>query len=298
MSANFAVSRAALMPPAFPPPWASAYGHDQYGLWLEFAVGEAVQRLRWIAPGWFVMGSPEQERARIENPSERLQKWLQKEQPQHRVQISTGFWLADTACTQALWQAVMGANPARFDAAKGGSLLHPVESVSWLKVQEFLNALNACLGAGGLATLPTEAEWEYACRAGSQTPFSFGMTIHSNQVNHDGNYPYGDAEKSEYRAKTVAVKALPANAWGLYQMHGNVWEWCADGLRVYSEETVLDPGLQEALAPPGGLEDLGRVLRGGSWPDDARDARSASRDANAARLRYDDIGFRLALRLQ
>ena len=107
------------------------------------------------------------------------------------------------------------------------------------------------------ARLPTEAEWEYACRAGTNTPFSFGDNITPEQVNYDGNYPYADGKKGLYREKTVPVKSLPANAWGLYEMHGNVWEWCQDWYGDYPAEPVTNPEGSQA-----GVE---RVVRGGSW---------------------------------
>ena len=127
----------------------------------------------------------------------------------------------------------MGENPSHF---KGEDL--PVESVSWDDVQTFLNALNGLRPELKLE-LPSEAQWEYACRAGTQTPFWFGDTITTDQANYNGNYPYGDEPKGENRRKTVAVKALPANGWGLYQMHGNVWEWCADRYGSYAAELQL-----------------------------------------------------------
>jgi formylglycine-generating enzyme required for sulfatase activity len=138
--------------------------------------------------------------------------------------------------------------------------------------------------------LPSEAEWEYACRAGTTTPFCFGPQITPQQVNYDGNYPYAGGEQSEYRKKTVAVKSLPANAWGLYEMHGNVWEWCKDGQRTYDQEAQIDP-----LGPLTG-DDLPRAVRGGSWIHDAWWSRSAIRLAflpgNANRY----LGFRFCLR--
>ena len=159
--------------------------------------------------GRFLMGSPQDERG-----------WFDDEGPQHVVTITQGFWLSDTACTQAVWQAVMGENPSSFNAKNKGGPAHRVEMVSWHMIQSFLQKLEGLL-PGCRATLPTEAEWEYACRAGTTTSFSFGQTISTKQ--------------------TVAVKALPANGWGLYQMHGNVWEWCADESRTYEKAAVTAP---------------------------------------------------------
>ncbi|WP_338848013.1 formylglycine-generating enzyme family protein [Massilia sp. W12] len=260
---------------------------DAIGLYANLEVvgphGRAQQVFRWIAAGSFAMGRPADEDG------------YDEETPQHEVQISQGFWLADTACTQALWQAIMGENPARFNAANGGGPEHPVEQVSWLDVQAFLQKLNAMLPGCG-ASLPTEAEWEYACRAGTTTPFHFGATVNPEQVNYDGNYPYPypDGSKGEYRNKTVPVKALPANSWGLYQMHGNVWEWCADDRREYAAGRWIDPGLEAARAPP--AKPARRALRGGTWGLLARHVRSAIRCVDASEMRADSTGFRLALR--
>jgi formylglycine-generating enzyme required for sulfatase activity len=275
------------MPRPFPPPWACAWGDDRYGLWADAEVASGthvvLQRLRWIEPGDFRMGSSETEG-----------DWRGYEGPQHSVTISEGFWLADTACTQGLWQAVMGDNPSYFVLSNQGGPDHPVERISWDMIQPFLHRLEAIL-PGCRVTLPTEAEWEYACRAGSDTPFSFGETITTGQVNYNGNYPYGEYEKGEYRAHTVAVKKLPANGWGLYQMHGNVWEWCADTSREYSRDAVNDPGLAIALAPDlGGV--AARALRGGGWFCFAQLARSAYRGLNRPDWLDYSTGFRFALR--
>ena len=274
-------------PDPFPPPWASAWGDDPCGLWADMEVGKdssaVLQRLRWIEPGQFLMGSPNSEEERFEN-----------EGPQHQVTITKGLWLADTACTQALWQAVMGENPSRFHAKNKGGPEHPVEQVNWNMIQEFLPKLQALL-PGCHATLPTEAEWEYACRAGTTTPFSFGDNITPEQVNYDGNHPYAKGKKGKYRERSVPVKDLPANTWGLYQMHGNLWEWCADGLRDYRLEPAVDPGLAEALEPLAGDKEAPRALRGGNWVGDARGARSASRVDRPGR-RDGGAGFRFALR--
>jgi formylglycine-generating enzyme required for sulfatase activity len=275
------------MPRPFPPPWACAWGDDRYGLWADAEVVSGahvvLQRLRWIEPGHFMMGSPETELNRIGN-----------EGPQHRVTISEGFWLADTACTQGMWQAVMGDNLSRFISGNQGGPDHPMDRVSWNMIQPFLQRLEALL-PGCRVTLPTEAEWEYACRAGSDTPFSFGETITTDQVNYDGSYPYGKCEKGEYREHTVAVKELPANDWGLYQMHGNVLEWCADAPREYGLDAVNDPGLAIALAPD--LDGAAaRAMRGGGWFNFAVFARSAYRYPSLPGGRDSGTGFRFALR--
>ena len=165
----------------------------------------------------------------------------------HRVRLSAGFWLAHTACTQALWAAVMGGkNPNRFrDDAR-----NPVEKVSCDDVSAFLHRLVPLL-PGVAADLPTEAEWEYASRAGSETRFHFGATITPQQANYNAKHPYDGWKKGKSRRKTVPVKSFAPNDWGLYEMHGNVWEWCADGLRDYAGEMVEDPRGAEVRAPPG-----------------------------------------------
>ncbi len=259
-------------PEVFPPDWADAWGDDGYGLWAEFVVRDVRQRMRWIEPGTFWMGSPANEPGRFED-----------EGPRHRVTISKGFWLADTACTQALWTAVTGSNPSRFN----DDPLCPVEQVSFDDVQTFLAALRL-VGVDGDAELPTEAQWEYACRAGTDTPFHFGAMITPQWVNYDGNYPYNGGAKGEYRQRTVPVKALPANRWGLYQMHGNVWEWCRDGWREYQDRDEPDPE-----GPQGGAS---RAARGGSWLDFAQFARCAFRSRNVRGRRIHFLGFRFALR--
>ena len=161
----------------------------------------------------------------------------------------------------------------------------PVEQVSWDDIQKFLIELNKLPDLN--ARLPSEAEWEYACRAGTTTPFSFGDNITPEQVNYDGNNPYNNGEKGLYREKTVPVKSLPPNDWGLYEMHGNVYEWCNDWYGDYSSEAVINP--------TGAIEGASRVLRGGSWSRSARYARSAYRHHGTPVFRNRYFGFRVAL---
>lgn len=253
----------------FPPSWASDWGEDEIGVYADFRIGTERQRCRWIPPGRFLMGSPEDEPERFDD------------EVQHSVVLSRGYWLADTACTQALWQAVTGQNPSQFK----GDAQAPVEQVSWEDVQGFLGELNRRV-PGLEAGLPTEAQWEYACRAGTTTPFSFGAQIMPEQVNYDGNRPYAGGEKGEYRERTVAVKSLPPNGWGLYEMHGNVWEWCADWHGEYGPEERTDPA-----GPASGDS---RVLRGGAWRLNAKFCRSARRTGVGPDGRFYLFGFRLA----
>ncbi|PPC89428.1 MAG: sulfatase-modifying factor protein [Methylobacter sp.] len=250
--------------------WPGPFGWDEFGLYADLAIKKVNQRFRWIEPGTFLMGSPESE------PEH------DKDEIQHGVTLTQGYWLADTACSQALWQAVMGKNPAVFQEDPS----NPVEHVSWNDTQAFIGELNK-LFPGLQACLPTEAQWEYACRAGTTTPFSFGDNITPEKVNYNGEYPYADGEKGLNREKTVPVKSLPPNAWGFYEMHGNVWEWCRDWYGEYPTEAVLDP--------MGPSEGVSRVLRGGSWFSLGRHARSARRIHLEPDLRSGIIGFRLAL---
>ena len=264
-----------LLPPVMPFRWACAYGEDRIGLWQAFEVAGVRQVMRWIPLGEFLMGSPKTEKER--GNSER----------QHHVVLTEGFWLADTTCTQALWQAVMGENPSSFK----DDPQNPVEQVSWLDItDQFLPKLNA-LAPGLQLELPTEAQWEYACRAGTTTPFSFGQQITSDQVNYDGNFPYAGGEKGEYRIKTVPVKALPANLWGLHQMHGNVYEWCVDEYAAYPEGAVENHFFHQNKKEP-----RQRVIRGGCWVNDGGGCRSAFRGVGGSDVRFDFIGFRLVRR--
>lgn len=174
-------------PPQFPYEWCSAWGEDRRGIWVEFTVGygekkekKAKQRMRWLNPGRFKMGSPKMEPERGTFGKETL----------HKVTLSQGYWLAESACTQALWEVVMGENPSNF---KG--MNRPAESLSWEECQVFLKRINDII-PGIALRLPTEAQWEYACRAGTITPFSFGDQITSDQVNFNGNYPYAGRKVS------------------------------------------------------------------------------------------------------
>jgi formylglycine-generating enzyme required for sulfatase activity len=264
----------------FPFDWAVAYGEDEFGLWQAFEIeaADAVrQTLRWIPPGSYLMGSPEDEPERFAAREE-----------QQLVTLRSGFWLADTACNQALWTAVMGDNPSRF----ADNADNPVEQVSWDDItQRFLPALNQRL-PGLQLELPSEAQWEYACRAGTTTPFWFGKQITTEQVNYDGNHPYAGGDKGEFRRRTVPVKALPANGWGLYQMHGNVWEWCSDEWIEKIAAGAAEAPVIKADSGPGGP--AARVLRGGGWRLNAQDCRSAYRDRYEPGLPNVNFGFRLA----
>ncbi|MEE9350677.1 MAG: formylglycine-generating enzyme family protein [Thiotrichaceae bacterium] len=252
------------------PEWGGTLEQDENGIYTEITVKGISQRFRYITAGTFLMGSPTSE---IDRSSD---------EAQHEVTLSSGYWLADTACTQALWQTVMGENPARFNE----DLQNPVEQVSWDEVQVFIKKLNELIPELS-AQLPTEAQWEYACRAGTTTPFTFGENISPEQVNYDGGYPYANGKKGLDREKTVPVKALAKNEWGLYQMHGNVYEWCQDWYGDYPTSPVQNP--------EGAETSVYRVLRGGSWFDFGQDVRSADRSGDTPDNRDYDFGFRLSL---
>lgn len=289
-------------PNPFPPTWAESWGEDEYGLFADLVLHSAkaikpdtfikktvqllrndiekesisiTQRFRWIASGDFLMGSPEDEPERFDD------------EQQHKVTLTRGYWLADTAVSQAFWLFLMGGNPAYFkDDAN-----NPVGKVSWNDCQSFISKLNQQL-SGQLDSLvyrlPTESEWEHACRAGTTTPFSFGENITSEQVNFDGSRPYNKGKKSEGRNKTVAVKSLPPNQWGLYAMHGNVWEWCAD---AWQEQWGMDAMIDPCHS---GYDDARRLRRGGSWADGGWFVRSAYRDCRSPGSSK-NVGLRLAL---
>lgn len=252
--------------------WASNTGVDEFGLWLEFELGSVCQRMRWINPGEFLMGSPEDEPEREED-----------EVP-HKAVLTEGYWLADTACTQALWQAAMGKNPSLFKN-KSDSPERPVERVSWDDCKQMIDKLNGSM-VGLELRLPSETEWEYACRAGTATAFSFGDSLHTGQANFNGNFPYNNGKEGKCREQTTVVKSFSLNDWGLYQMHGNVWEWCQDYHEEYDGRIAIDP--------TGPLEGSERVLRGGGWDYDGWGLRSSFRHSAEPDDCGYDIGFRFA----
>jgi formylglycine-generating enzyme required for sulfatase activity len=221
-----------------------------------------------IRPGSFMMGSEDGD------PDER---------PVHRVTISKAFEIGKYEVTQAQWQAVMGANPSEFQKCSGNC---PVERVSWHAAMEFVGRLNARRSAYTYR-LPTEAEWEYVARAGTSTPFGIGngKSLSANQANFDGHFPYGGAVKAINRAVTVAVGSFAPNAWGVHDMHGNVWEWTADLYGPYGTGDVIDP--------TGPMRGEFRVRRGGGWTSRAVNLRSAYRSKNAPSDHH-NCGLRLA----
>jgi formylglycine-generating enzyme required for sulfatase activity len=263
------------------PQWVSDYGKDDYGLWCEFQVpnywsdtksknkdrvgnephGFVTQRMRWIKPGVFLMGSDQSTK----------ELWYGDE-TQHEVTLTQGFWMADTPCTQVLWIGVgTGKNPSFFEGSR-----NPVERVSWEGCQEWLKGLGE-IYPQMRPSLPTEAQWEYACRAGSTGVYCFGDS--EEELEKYAWY----WENSGGTTHPVGEK-LP-NAWGLYDMHGNIWEWCLDWYAEYTKTSVTDP--------MGASRGRSRVLRGGSWSIPARDLRSACRVWFSMGLRDGDLGFRI-----
>lgn len=226
-----------------------------------------------IPGGSFVMGSPNTEARRFES-----------EGPQRTVNLAP-FFMGKYEVTQEQWEAVMGNNPSYFKGAK-----LPVEQVSWNDAVQFCQKLSQKTGKN--YRLPSEAEWEYTCRAGTTTPFYFGETITPDLVNYDGNsYPYGAASKGLYRAKTTDVGSCPPNAFGLYDMHGNVSEWCSDRFHSNYNGAPTDGTSWET-----GTYDI-RAQRGGSWYDHVVNCRAACRHFNSAGNSDRLGGFRVAVAL-
>ena len=224
-----------------------------------------------IPAGTFMMGSQESEAGRY------------SDETQHEVTISKPFYMGKYPVTQAQWQQVMGNNPSRF---KGDKLL-PVENVSWDDAQAFCLELKVTTQAR--FGIPTEAQWEYACRAGTTTPFHFGNELNGTQANCDGTAPYGTAMAGVWLEKPTPVGKYPGNAWGLHDMHGNVWEWCSDWYGEYLTGSVTDP-----TGPESGSN---RVNRGGCWYFVAAFCRSAFRYRFEPSIRDNNLGFRLVLSL-
>ncbi|MFO0138756.1 MAG: formylglycine-generating enzyme family protein [Cyanobacteriota bacterium] len=243
----------------------------------------------WIPPGRFWMGSPDDEPERRSN-----------EGPQHLVQLQ-GFFLSQTPITQAQWRQVAQWRPTKGEGAWNQKLnpnpsyfkgdQRPVESVSWEDAMEFCRRLSQRTGRN--YTLPSEAQWEYACRASTTTPFHFGSTISTKLANYNGNAVYGDGEKGEFRQQTMDVASFPANPWGLHDIHGNVWEWCADhwhsnynGAPEDGHAWINEEAKEDKNSSNDGL------LRGGSWNGIPRLCRSAYRGYIHPHP-LNDFGFRV-----
>lgn len=217
----------------------------------------------YVPPGTFRMGSPIDERGRFEG--EEL----------HRVTLTKGFYMQTTEVTQGQWRRVMGENPSVFDQCGEDC---PVENVSWLDVQEFIEKINK-IESEGRYRLPTETEWEYACRAGSKMEYGF-----DSKKSELAEYAWYDSN-SNWHTNPVGQKK--ANAWGLMDMHGNVWEWCQGCYVSYPDGPVTDP-------PPAAVG-TSRIRRGGGWRDDSRFLRSAHRGSSMPQEESRAWGFRLII---
>ena len=262
------------------------------------AEGVALTMLR-IPAGSFEMGAPETEAGSLE-----------RERPVHRVTLAE-FLLGQTPITQAQWRAVAQwqrlehedgkvwpesldpdpvaklKDPERFAGEQ-----RPVVNMSWHDAMAFCKRLR--LRTGKNYTLPSEAQWEYACRAGTTTPFHCGATLSTELANYDGREVYGDGEMGEYRQQMMDVASFPANPWGLHDMHGNVWEWCADHWHNNYEGAPEDGRAwidEEAKEKKSDMD--GMLLRGGSWDNHPRYCRSAYRNLNHPDDRLNTVGFRV-----
>jgi len=241
--------------------------------WAEY-LKQPVQRtdslgvkLSLIPPGQFTMGSPKDE------------EWHRDDEVQHRVTMTKAFYLGSTEVTQRQWKALMGDNPSFFTDSDD----LPVETVTWEQAMTFCRKLSAKEDAS--YRLPTEAEWEYACRAGTVTPFHNGETITTDQANYDGNNTYAGGPKGVFRETTTPAGSFATNPWGLHDMHGNVWEWCADWYGEYPASEVRDP--------TGPAEGDRRIFRGGCWINFPAVCRSANRAKVVPVSWHFHLGFRV-----
>ena len=262
---------------------------------------ELKMKMYKIPAAVFLMGTSDKEAPAVRKEYNRYFKggedWVKTEQPQHRVEVPP-FYMGKFTITQAQWRIVAGwekvereldPNPSYFKD-KPDSDQRPVEKINWRDAQEFCARLS--VKTGRAYRLPTEAEWEYACRAGTTTPFAFGETITSEFVNYNGEYPYGKAKKGKYHGETVPVGSLGvANSFGLFDMHGNVWEWCEDDW-VNNYNDAPDDGSARKLS---GKDSTLKLLRGGSYLNLARDCRSACRVNLVASDIGPDVGLRVVV---
>ena len=242
------------------------------GLRQEIAIDGEKYGFCWIPAGEFDMGSPESE------PCREVDETLR------HVKLTKGFWMLETPVTQRLYKQVMKREPSGF---RGDDL--PVEQVDFLDVVRFCERLTKRLPNGMKAAIPTEAQWEYACRAGTTTPYSFGYVLDGGKANCNGAKPYGTTTRGMSVGQTTTVKSYPANPWGLYDMHGNVWEWISDWYAIYPAEPTTDP--------VGSRDETQRVVRGGAWTNNAEDCRSANRGTIVKpNQKFSSLGFRFLLR--
>jgi formylglycine-generating enzyme required for sulfatase activity len=241
-------------------------------------------KLALIPAGKFTMGSPA---AELERDPEELQ---------HEVTISKPFYLGVYEVTQRQWEKVVGKNQSNFKQVDSD---YPVEQVRWTDAVDFCNRLSNFADekkAGRVYRLPTEAEWEYACRAGTTTPFHFGAGLSSKLANFDGRFPFGGADKDANLTKPAKVGSYAPNAWGLYDMHGNVAEWCSDWYDAdyYKNSPKENPtGPEKGVVKTGFAKDFFRVVRGGCWLDEAQACRAAYRFRLQSSEPYRWVGLRV-----
>jgi len=268
----------------FPPAWASAWGDDRYGLWADLVVQGVTQRMRWIEPSLgegFLMGSSPAERGKLIQEGS-LEHAIATEADPHWVEIRRGFWLADTPCTQGFFAAVTGQNPSHFDQP-GASTDFPVEWVPLraadpdeIDIEVFFDTLNRNV-AKGLARLPKENEWEYAARADTLSlPYWWGTRFEPSR----GNANIDGKKVRHSSTGTTSVKNFAPNPWGLYDMHGNVWEWTGSSWKSASAQFSVDGK---------------RAVRGGSWLDHPDWCRAASRYGMQLDTVSNELGFRFAI---
>jgi len=269
----------------------------------------------FIPAGSFLMGSRESPEEVVRKGGGKADE-LKREHPCHHVEITRGFYFKNKEVTtgefavfvkatgylttaevngyswvwQGEWKRLPRASwryPLGLKSGAAVSGRHPVVHVSWKDASAFCRWLSVKEGRN--YRLPKEAEWEYACRAGTTTPFFWGETISTDQANYDGNYTYGNGHKGVYRKKTMPVGSFPTNAWAIHDMHGNVWEWCADRFSgdYYHHSPSKDP-----KGPSSGKY---RVLRGGSWYNHPRILRSALRFGKDPSHQDDNLGFRVVM---
>lgn len=257
---------------------------------VEIVTNSIGMKLSRIPAGTFQMGSPKTEAERKSDESE------------HTVTLSKPFLIGVHEVTQSEFRRIMGNEETGRAAFKGPS--RPMDNVTWETAGEFCRRLSqvpAESSAGRKYRLPTEAEWEYACRAGTQSTFHFGESLSAEQANFNGAYPYGDAADGAYLRRTTDVGSYKPNEFGLFDMHGNVAEWCSD---FYDREYYYDSPEKDPKGPPVGVTQTGFTtksgatkyyysVRGGCWLDDARACRSACRFKAMPEINYRLIGFRV-----
>ncbi len=282
---NILIAAALLLLIPSPAAEAADRQNTQTPVWTEPATG---MKFVFIKGGCFMMGQGEEEGRLLKKVvgEENYEKYYADELPRHEVCVSD-FWMGRYEVTQAQWLKVMESNPSHFNE----NLKNPVDMVSWNDSRRFIDRLNRRLRESGekdfVLRLPTEAEWEYAARAGTTTMFSTGDEISTDLANYNGSHEFGMTMKGEYRKGPTPVGSFPPNPFGLYDMHGNVWEWCHDwyGRDYYQKSPANDPA--------GPNEGDARVMRGGSWFRFAGAIRSATRYKHEPDGQYADSGLRL-----